>query len=119
LTVRARVVNSALRTKREFGAADLEPAGQSDARTLRLFDLAAYERVTVRCPCGRIVEYVAGYLQRKHRIASDTLLFDLQYRLRCAHCNRTRGFGISVTDARQLGDNRVPKIERVIVEKGN
>jgi hypothetical protein len=113
------MVNSALRIKREHGTAAVESSEHPDARTLRLFDLAAYERVMVRCPCGRIVEYVAGYLQRKHRIASDTLLYDLQYRLRCAHCNRTRGFGISVTDARQLGDNRVPKIERVIVEKGN
>jgi hypothetical protein len=111
------VVNSALRTKREFGAADLEPAGQSDARTLRLFDLASYETISVLCGCGRIVEYGADFFQRRYRLPSDTLVYDLRYRLRCQHCTRRQGFRISVIDTRSRGDLSKPRIERVIVEK--
>ena len=61
-------------------------------RWLRLGDLAAHEVIVVRCPCGRNTEYRCGYLQRRHRVPSDTLVFDLQFRLRCQGCNRRGGF---------------------------
>src|ERR1051325_9672241 len=86
-----------------------------DPRLLRLLDLADYEMVVVSCPCGRIVEYSRGVLQRLHRFPSDTLVYDLQFRLRCRHCNRRSGFRIAVVDDRGRGEKSVPRRERVIV----
>jgi hypothetical protein len=54
----------------------------ADPRLLRLFDVADYEFIRVSCPCGRIVKYASGLLQRRRRIGSDLLIYDLQYRLR-------------------------------------
>ena len=68
--------------------------GRGD-RWLRLGDLAPHEVIVVRCPCGRSVEYHKGFLQRRHRAPSDTLVFDLQFRLRCSHCNARAGFRIT------------------------
>ena len=51
-------------------------------RWLRLGDLAPHEVIVVSCPCGRSVEYHKGFLQRRHRVPSDTLVYDLQFRLR-------------------------------------
>ena len=76
---------------------------QRDPRTMRLFDPAPHEAVIVRCACGSIVECGNGFLQREHRIPSDTLVYDLQYRMRCKHCNRREGFGISVQDQQSVG----------------
>jgi hypothetical protein len=55
---------------------------KSGDRWLRLGDLASHEVIVVRCPCERSVEYHAGFLQRRHRMPSDTLVFDLQFRKR-------------------------------------
>jgi hypothetical protein len=82
---------------------------------LRLGDLAAHEVIVVRCGCGRSVEFPPGFLQRRHRLASDTLVFDLQFRLRCSHCNRRSGFRITIFDKRTRGDNSKPRLERVVV----
>ena len=84
-------------------------------RWLRLGDLAAHEVIVVRCPCGRSVEFPPGFLQRRHRMPSDTLVFDLQFRLRCSHCNRRSGFRITIFDNRTRGDNSKPRLERVVV----
>jgi len=65
--------------------------------------------------CGRSVEYHPGFLQRRHRLASDTLVFDLQFRLRCSHCNRRSGFRITSFDERTCGDSFKPRLERVVV----
>jgi len=86
-----------------------------DPRLLRLLDLAEHEFVRAACPCGRIVEYRPGVLQRLRRLSSATLIYDLQFRLRCRHCNRRSGFRIAVVDGRGRGDNRVPTRERVVV----
>jgi hypothetical protein len=94
-----------------------KPATRLDHRTLRLFDLAPHETVVVRCECGRITEYGRGLLQRHHRIPSDTLVYDLQFRLRCQHCNRVMGFEISILDVRNRGDSSKPRVERIIVAK--
>ncbi len=92
-----------------------EPA----ARTLRLLDLAPYEYIVVRCICGRIAEYGPGFLQRRHRLPSKTLIYDLQYRLRCRHCRADRGFEIAIEDGRERHNPSKPRIERVIVPKGS
>ena len=83
-------------------------------------DLAPHEVIVVRCPCGRSVEYHKGFLQRRHRVPSDTLVFDLQFRLRCSHCNGRAGFRVTIFDTRTRGDNWKPRLERVVVagEKG-
>jgi len=96
----------------------LRMAGEPDLRTLRLLDMAPHECVIVSCPCGRVVEYPPGLLQRRHRIPSDTLIFDLQFRLRCGQCNRQSGFRIAVADQRGRGDKAAVRTERVIVPAG-
>ena len=72
-------------------------------RWLRLGDLAAHEVIVVRCPCGRSVEYHKGFLQRRYRVPSDTLVFDLQFRLRCKGCNGWRGFRVTILMSGRAG----------------
>jgi hypothetical protein len=55
-------------------------------------------------PCARSVEYFPGFLQRRHRLVSDTLVYDLQFRFR-----------ITIFDERTRGDNWKPRLERVVV----
>lgn len=52
--------------------------------------------------CNRIVIFPAGLLQRRYRLPSDTLIIDLQYRLRCTHCNARQGFQIAVVDVSEI-----------------
>jgi hypothetical protein len=102
----------------EDGTVDHPPApgDRSDPRTLRLFDLTPHEVVEVVCTCcGRIVEYGHRFLARHHRIASDTLVYDLQFKLRCKHCNLTDGFEISVVDKRHLGDSSKKPMPRIVI----
>jgi hypothetical protein len=69
------------------------PSG--DPRTLRLYDMKPRDVLTVQCPCGHISRFAAGELQRKsRRLFSDILIWDLQYRLRCRQCRRTKGMRI-------------------------
>ena len=84
-------------------------------RWLRLGDLAAHEVIVVCCPCERSVEFPPGFLQRRYRLASDMLVYDLQFRLRCSHCNRRSGFRVTIVDNRTRGDNAKPRLERVVV----
>lgn len=91
-------------------------ADRRDPRTIRLFDLVPHEVVRIACECGHITEYGYGLLQRLHRFPSDTLVFDLQFRLRCAHCNRKTGFRISITDPRGVHNSFTPMPEIVVVE---
>ncbi len=90
---------------------------EPDVRTLRLFDLKPYEHIIVRCQCGRSAQYMPGVLQRRHRIPSDTLIYDLQFRLRCLGCRAFTDFEISVVDMRNIGDDSKPCPRRVIVCK--
>jgi hypothetical protein len=92
---------------------------EPDMRTLRLLDLAPHDYIVVNCQCGRIVEYMPGFLQRRHRLPSTTLVYDLQFRLRCSHCRSDRGFEIAVEDSRDRNDPSKPRIKRVIVPKGS
>jgi hypothetical protein len=57
---------------------------------------------------GREGHEVAGNLVR-------VLVFDLQFRPRCTHCNRRSGFRITIFDNRGRGDNSKPRLERVVV----
>ncbi len=91
------------------------PEADPEYKTLRLIDLQPYEVVAVRCRCGRIVHYPNGFLQRRAKLSSLTLIYDLQYRLRCAGCNSRDGFQISVEDHRHIGDSSKPVLRRVIV----
>ena len=89
-----------------------------DPRLWRLFDLTRDEVIAIRCECGYgAVAYGPGALQKQRRTPSDTLIYDLQYRIRCRHCGRTRGFTIAVTrvrtDRSQLSGERIK--ETVIV----
>lgn len=90
---------------------------EPDTRCLRLFDLKPYEHMIVRCRCGRIAQYMPGVLQRRHRVPSDTLIYDLQFRLRCSGCRAFNGFEITVKDMRNIGDNSKPCPVRVIVAR--
>ena len=92
-----------------------------DPRLWRLFDLNDDETIVVRCLCQNgTVSYGPGDLQRRRRLPSDTLIFDLQYRLRCIQCGRTRGFAISVsrlrTDRSNLSGERTA--ETLVVPGG-
>ena len=89
----------------------IESDGKTGDRWLRLGDLAKHEVIVVRCPCERSVEDPPGY----YRLASDMLVFDLQFRLRCSHCNRRSGFRITIFDNRTRGDSSKPRLERVVV----
>ena len=89
----------------------------TDARCLRLFDLKPYEHIIVRCKCGSIVQFMPGVLQRRHRVPSDTLTYDLQFKLRCSRCRAFNGFEIIVKDVRNIGDNSKPCPELVIVSR--
>jgi len=77
--------------------------------------VAKHEVIVVRCGCGRSVEYPPGFLQRTYRLAWDTLVYDLQFRLRCQGCNRRGGFRITIFDGRTRGDSSKPRLERVVV----
>ena len=93
----------------------MESENKKRDRWLRLGDLASHEVIVVRCPCGRSVEYFPGFLQRRHRMPSDFLVYDLQFRLRCKGCNGWRGSRITIFDERTRADSSKPRLERVVV----
>jgi hypothetical protein len=75
-----------------------------DPRTLRLYDMRPRDVLTVQCTCGPISRFAAGELQRKsRRVFSDMPIWDLQYRLRCQHCRRTKGMRIILWDGEPSG----------------
>ena len=75
-----------------------------DPRTLRLYDMKPRDVLTVQCSCGHISRFGAGELQRKsRRVFSDMPIWDLQYRLRCQHCRRTKGMRIILWDGEPSG----------------
>jgi hypothetical protein len=83
-----------------------------DYRTLRLLDLGRDEMIEVRCVCGWTTHYAPGFLQRRHRMPSDMLIFDLQFRVRCSHCSRRNGFAIQVINSRvtTMKEDHPPKV---------
>lgn len=78
------------------------PSG--DPRTLRLYDMRPREVLTVQCSCGHIGRFAAGDLRRKsRRVFCDMPICDLQYRLRCQHCRRTKGMRTLLWDGEPSG----------------
>ena len=73
---------------------------------------AVRTRAFLQCACQK--RRACGR-QRRYKVASDTLVFELQFRLRCKGCNGWRGFRITILDARTRGDNWKPRLERVVV----
>jgi hypothetical protein len=92
----------------------MESEEKKGDRWLRLGDLAPHEVIVVRCPCERSAEYHAGFLRRRHRVPSDALVYDLQFRLHCKGCNRWSDFRITILDERSRWDNSKPRLERVV-----
>lgn len=93
------------------------PSG--DPRTLRLYDMRPRDVLTVQCSCGHIGRFAAGDLRRKsRRVFSDMPIWDLQYRLRCRHCRRTKGMRILLWDGGPSGtrDPHDAGVHIVIVE---
>ena len=74
-----------------------------DRLTLRLGDLEKHHTIRVRCACGRVTEFPHGFLQRKRLARSDELVVDLQFRLRCRHCQSHGPFRVSLVDERERG----------------
>jgi hypothetical protein len=58
----------------------------------------------VQCSCGRVGRFASGELQTQHKLPSDTLIYDLQYRLRCGfqQCRRRRGMRILLWDGEPM-----------------
>jgi hypothetical protein len=69
---------------------------KGDPRTPRLHDRGPHDILTVQCACGRQGRFATGELQGRHRLPSDTPLYDLQYRMRCgfSRCRRTKGIRV-------------------------
>ena len=84
-----------------------------DPLTFRLGDLKPHNSLQVQCACGCITAFPFGSLQRKHRVRSDTLVYDLQFRLRCRQCRSRGPFRIGIVDERERVSSTVS--ERVIV----
>jgi hypothetical protein len=82
-----------------------------DPLSLRLGDLKPHETIVVRCRCGRSAEFLQGYLQKKHRIPSNVLVYDLKFRLKCQQCG-AEPVKISITDERQRSHRDQP--ERIV-----
>jgi hypothetical protein len=89
-------------------------AMDDDPLSLRLGDLKRSQTIRVRCGCGRLTEFPHGHLQRRYRIPSNVLVFDLQFRLRCSGCRSRGPFRISIINERDRG-SATPMPERVIV----
>ena len=66
----------------------------SDPRKLRLYEIGSADVLTVQCSCGHFSRFASAELQRRHKLPSDILIYDLQFRLRCQMCRRKKGMRI-------------------------
>jgi hypothetical protein len=89
-----------------------------DIRRTRLFDLAEDERVHVRCLYGASAVFHPRSFPKKYRTPSDTLPYDLQFKLRCRHCNRSHSFEIAIGSTRMIGSTSHSRPERIVVSLG-
>ncbi len=85
----------------------------SSNRELRLADLSPFDKVVVRCQCGRVVDFLPGVLARLHKVKPTASIASLRFR--CEKCGRRSGFKVSLTDERDRGDNSKSGRERLIV----
>ena len=74
----------------------------SDPRKLRLYEIGSADVLTVQCSCGHFSRFASGELQRRHKLPSDMLIYDLQFRLRCQMCRRKKGFRILLWDGEPM-----------------
>ncbi len=81
-----------------------------DIGRTRLYDLADHERIHVQCQCGFIVEFHPAMFPKQYRTPSDTLVYNLQFKLKCSHCGRKAGFEIAIMSRRMVdsSSNFVP-----------
>lgn len=79
---------------------------------MRLADVRQNETIIVRCHCGHCAEFPYGQLQRQHKLPSSTLIFDLQFKMRCKSCKSAGPFRIALLDERFRDQ---PGSERIIV----
>jgi hypothetical protein len=56
------------------------------------------QKIIVTCTCGQIAHFLPGVLQRLHKLPSDTLVYDLRYRLRCAKCRSRERFTVTIAE---------------------
>jgi hypothetical protein len=70
----------------------------SDPLGRRLWDVRDGQKIVVTCTCGQIAHFLPGVLQRLHKMPSDTLVYDLRYRLRCQKCRSRDQFTVTVVD---------------------
>jgi hypothetical protein len=72
----------------------------SDSRGLQLWDVRDGQKIVVTCTCGQIAHFLPGVLRRLHKLPSDTLVYDLRYRLRCQKCRSRDHFTVTVEEDR-------------------
>jgi hypothetical protein len=88
-----------------------------DPLQLRLYHMKRLDVLTVQCPCGHIGRFAHGELQRKHRVPSDILIADLQYRLRCgfSQCRRRKGMRILLWEREPMPSKSPHDVGRHVV----
>jgi len=97
-------------TKRPFA-----PTFRSRKKRTNGWTNSTTRRGRISARLQNVRRYFPGFLLRRHRVPSDFLVYDLQFRLRCSHCNAGVGFRITIFDNRTRGDNSKPQLERAIV----
>lgn len=86
------------------------------ASKLRLCDLGRYDTLRAECTaCGRVSEYLPGWLEAKGWTRSHGRIAELRFR--CEKCQATSGFRVSVFDERERSVRPRPR-ETVVVEPG-
>jgi hypothetical protein len=85
-----------------------------------LYEIASADVLTVQCSCGHFSRFASGDLQRRHKLPSDLLIYDLQYRLRCKVCRRNTGFRILLWDGEPMPSKSAHDVGRhAVIVKGD
>jgi hypothetical protein len=71
--------------------------------------------LTAQCSCGHFSRFASGELQHRHKLPSDMLIYDLQYRLRCRVCQRNKGFRILLWDGEPMPSKSAHNVGRHVV----
>jgi hypothetical protein len=84
---------------------------------MRLSDLEPHESLSIRCACGRCVEYPNKSAARHLRLPEATPLADLPGRLRCRACGSRHGLTVSILDRRASPKPGEGHPERIIGDR--